>query len=327
MATTIPAGPDGSIRVELAATGVVAATVPVAIVDNPAALAAGCDLVVVAVPANGHRAVIDALLPGLRDGQMVFVSAMSSLSALYLAECARAAGRDITVMASGTTVLTARRRGPAAVDVLTRRGRLGLSVWPVSRQDAARARFAELFGEVTFAEPNLLASVLANTNPVAHVPLAVLNWTRIERAEVWPQYHYMTPRVSAVIDALDAERLALAKDFGLSVRSIAEHLAASFGVGPGSLAEIAAELHARRGGPPGPTDLASRYLTEDVPFGLVFQSALGRVAGRAMPATEAMIATAGLASGCDFTAANDLLGPLGIASATREGLLARVTAR
>ena len=64
-----------------------------------------------------------------------------------------------------------------------------------------------------------------------------------------------------------------------------------------------------------------------MPFGLVFLTALARLTGRPMPATEAMIATASLAGGRDFARENDLLEPLGLgdeATATRAGLLARL---
>ena len=112
----------------------------------------------------------------------------------------------------------------------------------------------------------------------------------------------------------------------MQVRTLAEHFAQSFGTTAQGLAAIAAELHAKRGGPPGPTDMQTRYLTEDIPFGLVFCIALGEMAGVAMPATRTMIDTAALVSGHDFRQDNDLLSPLRLAQETVEGLLRRVGA-
>lgn len=310
----------------LAAHGVLEASVRVGVAASAARLCAAAEVLIVAVPVNGHRAVMDALLPHLRDGQSVLVSSMSSLSSMYLFEAARRAGREVTVASLGTTVLTARRESATSVRIMTRRVSLGVSAMPRARTGEAAALCRTLFGDVFSIDENALASALANINPVAHGPLALFNWTRIERAEAWPQYHYMTPMVAAVIERLDAERLALARAFGLEVRTIERHFAQSFSTRAERLADIAAELHAKRGGPPGPTDTGTRFLAEDMPFGLVFSAALGRVAAVATPATDAVIAAASLIAGRDFAAENDLLAPLGLARETVAGLLARANA-
>jgi opine dehydrogenase len=308
----------------LQAEGVLAATVRVGVADTAALLARHADAILVAVPVNGHKAVMDALLPHLRSGQTVIVSSMASLSALYLHEQAAARGVDLTVASFGTTVLTARRSGPAQVRIMTRRSELGVAALPAARGSEALQLCRALFGDLFVPQANCLASTLTNINPVAHGPLALFNWTRIERAENWPQYHYMTPQVAGVILRLDAERLALAHAFGLQVRTIEEHFAKSFGTTTPTLAEIAAELHAKRGGPPGPTDTGTRFLAEDVPFGLAFCEVLGALAGVDMPATRAIVQTAGLVLGRDLAAENDLVDALRLRGESRDGLLARV---
>ena len=308
----------------LRATGVLETEVRVQVADSAAALAGDAEVLLLAVPVNGHRAVMEALLPHLRDGQTVIVSSMSSLSALYLFEAARARGCDITVASFGTTVLTARRDGASRVRIMMRRAELGVSALPHSRTGAALALCRQLFGEGFSAHDNTLASALTNVNPISHGPLALFNWTRVERAENWPQYHYMTPQIAAVIERLDAERLALARAFGLQVRTIERHFAQSFSTKAERLADIAAELHAKRGGPPGPADTGTRFLTEDVPYGLAFSVALGRLAGVPTPATQTVVEAASLIAGRNFTAENDLLAPLKLQGENMAGLLARV---
>jgi opine dehydrogenase len=279
---------------------------------------------VIAVPANGHRAVIDALLPALRSGQRVLISSMASLSALYLHEAAQRRGLDVPVIALASTVLTARRTAPGQVRVLTRRGRLGLSVLPGSFADEALALCRSLFGDVFERQTSALATVLANVNPISHGPLALFNWTRIERAEAWPQYHYLTPHVAAVIERLDAERQALAAAFGVALPPLAQHFARSFGTRATALADIAAELHAARGGPPGPTEVQTRFLHEDVPYGLVFNEALAQVAGLELPATRTVVDAASLVCGVDFRAGNELIEPLDLRRSTVARLLDRL---
>jgi opine dehydrogenase len=207
---------------------------------------------------------------------------------------------------------------------MTRRTQLGLSALPCARIADALAIASALFGDVFVPQDNVLASTLTNINPVAHGPLALFNWTRIERAELWPQYHYMTPQVARVIERLDAERLALARAFGLEVRTIEEHFAKSFGTTSATLADIAAELHAKRGGPPGPVDTSTRFIAEDMPFGLAFCEVLGRIAGVAMNSTRSVVDAAALIAGRDLRAGNDLIAALRLDNETAPGLLARV---
>lgn len=307
----------------LRAEGVLDTTVKVNVAGSAASLVAQAEVLLVAVPVNGHRTVMDTLLPHL-DGQTVIVSSMSSLSSLYLYEAALGAGKSITVASFGTTTLTARRSGPTSVRIMTRRTALGVSALPRVRSADVTALCRALFGDVFVTHENALATALTNINPVAHGPLALLNWTRIERAEHWPQYHYMTPNVAAVIERLDAERLALARAFGVNVRTIEQHFAQSFGTESARLADIAAELHRKRGGPPGPTDVETRFLSEDVPFGLVFALELGRLAGVPTPATRTIVDMASLITGRNFTRENDLVHALTLANESASGLLRRV---
>lgn len=151
------------------------------------------------------------------------------------------------------------------MNIMTRRGNVSVSCLPRSGLPNALVACQALFGGGFTAEDNPLISTLANTNAITHVPLALFNWTRIERGENWPQYHFMTPRVASVIEKLDAERRTIANAFGFHVRSIDQHFSQSFNTDATRLEDVAAELHRMRGGPPGPTDVRTRFLSEDVP--------------------------------------------------------------
>lgn len=308
----------------LLAVGALQAQVQVAVADNALALCQAADVLLVAVPAQGHRAVMDALLPGLHAAHRVIVSSMASLSALYLAEAAGGRGLAVPLASLASTVLTARRESPDRVRVLTRRASLGLSALPQAAGPALLALCQALFGDVFALQADALTTTLSNANPVSHGPLALFNWTRIERAEAWPQYQHLTPHVAAVIERLDAERQALAGAFGLRLKPLAQHFAHSFGTRSARLADIAAELHAARGGPPGPTDVQTRFLHEDMPYGLVFNLELARLAGVPMPATGTVVDAASLVCSVDFRAGNDLLDPLRLAGSTVADLLQRL---
>jgi opine dehydrogenase len=283
----------------LVAEGALAGQFPVRLAASPADALAGAEVAVLAVPANGHRFVMQAIAPLIAPGVTLLVIAAASLSPEVFATLT--GGRN-PVAGLGTTPATARAT-EAGVRVLTIRDRVGITGGP------AMIRLAEaLWGEGRFDDaPDLVAAALANINPIAHLAIALCNVTRIERAEAWPQYLHMTPAVCRLIEALDRERLALAAAYGTTVPTAEAHFARSYATAAPDLAGIAAEIHARRGGPPGPTDMATRFVTEDVPFGLVFYQWLAHARGLAMPVTDAAVVLAGSVWGRDFAAENDLI--------------------
>ncbi len=137
------------------------------------------------------------------------------------------------------------------------------------------------------------------------------NLTRMELGEAWGQNRHITPAVARLIEALDAERLAIAQGFGLAVRTIHEHFHLSFDVPMGPLAEMTHALAQRPTDVKGPTTLDSRYVTEDVPFGLVPTIRLAALAGDAGAATRGGVRLMSALYGRDFAAENDILPRLG----------------
>ena len=84
-------------------------------------------------------------------------------------------------------------------------------------------------------------------------------------------------------------------------------------------------VHTRIGSPTGPISLDSRYFTEDVPYGLAFYAAMGRVVRVPTPCIDACIALASAACGRDFASENAMISTLGLdrVSATELSALAR----
>lgn len=269
------------------------------------------DAVMLAVPGYGHRTVLDQVAAHLQPGQTVIISSHMSFSALYLARQLAARGVRVPIAAWGTTVTTGRRLPGSAVRVSNIREKVDLAALPASETDAMTALCRDLFGERFVPRADLIAVSLSNVNPQNHLGMALCNFTRIEKAEPWANWGGLTPGVGRLIEALDAERLAVAAAFGASVRTVREHFHLSFGVPEGPVGDAGAIL-AARDATPGPASLDTRYITEDVPFGLVPSTLLGRIAGVDMPLYAAGIAIFSALYGRDFRAENDLLPALAL---------------
>jgi len=310
--------------VRLRATGALDTTVEIGLIGRATELAA-FDVLLIAIPGNAYSAVLPSVVDALRPGQAVIVSGALSMAPVWLHEHAKARGVEVSVVSWGTSLCTARRVPEAVADVAVGsiRSRFEMATIPAAGGEAAHALCTRLFGDRFNRVDNLLATLLSNVNPVAHAAEVLPNLTRIECAEDWPLFQYLTPAAARIGEAIDAERIAIARAFGLEVRSVHEHTHLSYHVPMASYGEMAAAVHAKVGSPPGPKSFEHRYLVEDVPYGLVFFEALGELCG--VPTRNISGAITLLSSACqrDFRSENRLLGSLRLADETPESLLRR----
>lgn len=268
------------------------------------------DTLIIALPAYGHKAVMDALAPHVRERQHIIVSSHASLGAVYLMQALAARGIQASITAWGTTVVTGRRQEGASVKVNTVRGRVDLCTVPDTDTDCALADCQRLFGDLFQTRDGLLAISLSNLNPQNHLGIALGNITRMERGEVWSQGQNVTPKVGRLLEQLDLERLAIAKALGLSVKTIFEHFHLSFHVPVASISVMNQQMHTQGNGGTGPATADSRYITEDVPYGLQLTAVLGRLANQPANLHEAGIEIFSAMYGREFSNENELLNAL-----------------
>ncbi len=294
----------------LTATGAVEASFSPRLATDAEMLARDNDVLLLALPGYGHKAVMDALAPHVREGQPIIVSSHASLGALYLMGLLRERGVAAPITAWGTTIVTGRRQDGAHVKVNTLRKRVDMCAVPESASDAALALCVKLFGDRFQMRDGLLAITLSNLNPQNHLGIALGNITRMERGETWSQGQNVTPKVGRLLEELDRERLSIAEALGLEVKTIFEHFHLSFHVPVASISEMNQRMHALGNGGVGPATADTRYVTEDAPYGLQPVAMLGRLTGRPAILHEAGIAILSAMYGRDFAAENDILDAL-----------------
>lgn len=305
----------------LVSTGALAGEWDIAASSDLADAINGADAVLLAVDAGGHVPVMRAAAPLLAPGVPFLIGAAHSMSAVYLSELLAARGVELPIVSWNTTVATAHKTGPLAVDIRTLRPRIEAAVMPSRLEPSALALCRELTGTHFEARPDALAiALLSNANPVFHVPVCLLNLSRIERGESWAPYEQTTGSIGRLMEALDAERLAVASAYGATIHGVNEHFQRSFRIPLGSMAEMNAHLHAHGRGPKGPRNVDHRYLAQDLSYGLVFAAEIGRGAGVTTPVHDATIALAGTAIGRDYRAANALLPLLRLDTMTPEAI-------
>jgi len=157
------------------------------------------------------------------------------------------------------------------------------------------------------------------------VPPLLCNLSRAEKGENWIIWECITPGVARLVKLVDEERLALVRHFGTTEISVDDYFRQAHGAEGRDLNEIFASVATKLRGPVGPQEFNHRFITEDVPYALVFYRSLGGVAGIDMPVTDALIRLASALYARDFTAEGHTLERLGLGGLTTRDILAITT--
>ena len=286
--------------------------------DPAEALGAG-DILLASVPSYAHAAFAESLAPHLTARHLLALLP-GNLGSLAFARRLTGAGHRPLLAESDTAPYVCRKTAPDTATIWGVVPAMGVGAFPAERTSEAIERLAPYFPGVQ-PYPHALAAGLGAMNPIVHPPGVLMNAGRVEysRGEFYFYEEGVTPGVVRVIEALDAERRALGEAFGLTLLPVAEAFHAA-GFGPqGDLwaaingSRMLTQLRA-------PGSLQTRWLSEDVPFGLRTWVELGRAFGVLMPVAEALVTLADRVMGSDSWSGGRSLADLGIAGLDRPQL-------
>ena len=246
------------------------------------------EIILVATPAFAHKGYAHLLAGKILPHQLV-VLLPGTLGSLEVAHIWRELGTNdgVVIAESDTLPYATRLEGPGKVRVNVKID-IQVGVLPASKTDWAYDLLKDIL-QVKIVK-NVLEAGLSSMNPIDHPPGTILNAGRIERSngEFYIYEEGMTPSVIRVMEELDKERLKIGELFGLNLMTIGELLHTS-GYGPkGTTWEV---INGSSSLTPikGPTSLNSRYLTEDIPFGLKTFASIADNYGISTPVMDSMI--------------------------------------
>lgn len=273
------------------------------VTTDPAQALDGADIAFLVVPAFAHRAFAEAIAPHVTRNQIVVLSPGNFGGAVLFARELQEHGCQSLprLCEAPSMVYACRKSGPASVMIVGYKENLRVAAFPARLTGQVMPALQQVFPTLMPAQ-NVLWTWLSNPNAGGHPPITILNagWIEQTGGDFLFYLEGGTPAVYRVVDALDAERMAIGAALGLALipnRDLTElwygHQARRQGTGQSARELVYGAIKAEK-------ELDSRYLTEDLPFGLVPWEDMGRLAGVSTPICTALINLGNALLGRDF---------------------------
>lgn len=289
----------GGIQVEGEVSGF--APIPVATSDIREAIA-GVQVIMVVLPATGHRDIAERLSPYLEDGQMIVLNPGRTGGALEVRQVLRETSctKDVLIAEAQTFLFASRISGPAQVRIFRVKNSIPVAALPayetVRVVQTLRAALPQFI-----PEDSVLKTSFNNIGAVFHPTITILNAARIESTHGEFDYYIegVTPSVALVLEEVDKERVKVAEALGVRAITAREWLYSAYDVSGRNLFE-AIQNNAGYQGIRAPSTIFHRYITEDVPTSLVPIASLGKMLGVPTPTIDSLIHLASVLHGRDY---------------------------
>jgi opine dehydrogenase len=292
------------------------------------------EVIFVITPAFGHKAMAEVCAPFVQDGQIIVLMPGSGGSLEFINIFKqKKVKREVTFAESCTLPYGARLKGPGHVSVLINAMILPTGVFPSKKTEEVIPKLKQFYSMIIPAK-DVLEAAINNPNPIVHPVATLLSATRIEhsKGEFYLYAEGMTPAVARTYESLNQERFSICKALGYKLyhwdnlefkdynlgeteeecryRILNTSMDAAFGK-DGIYAGIKMK---------GPEHLKDRYVTEDVPYGMVLLSTLGDLLRVPTPTHDAVIQLASTINRTDYWKTGRGMKQLGLSKLDKKGL-------
>jgi len=257
------------------------------------------EVVIVYIQTNYHEELIKRIKLHLRGGQILLLNPGYLSTAYVLKHCQ---GIDLTVCEAQSSFLDCRISEPGTIKIGFRNVRNPLGIYPAARTRRAGEKLDRLGFPFVYL-PSVIEAGLHNPNLIVHTVGAVMSIPRIEKTNGdYCMYHEVfTPAVWRILEALDNEKMDVMEKLGCERLPYVEACKYRNTLDDSRDAKEVffwyASMPTRA---KGPVTVDSRYISEDVPQGLVLLESLGSMLGVKTPVCTALINIASAALGRDL---------------------------
>ncbi len=264
----------------------------------------GAEVVIIYIQTNFHEQLIERIAPYLEDGQILLINPGYLSTAYVLKHCA---DKDIIIAEAESSFIDGRIMEPGLFKVTFRNVRNPIGIFPSSRREEAIAKLDQLGERLVYLD-SVVEAALHNPNMIVHTVGSVMSIPRIEYSKgefclYHEAYTRNNPCTWMILEALDKEKMDVLGKLNFARIPYVEACKYRNSLDENEDAKEVflnyAEMPTRA---KGPMKVDSRYISEDVPQGLVMLEALGKTLNVATPICTALIEIASAALGRDLRA-------------------------
>ncbi|MFQ6070519.1 MAG: NAD/NADP octopine/nopaline dehydrogenase family protein [Candidatus Aminicenantales bacterium] len=272
------------------------------------------DILMVVVPANGHRFVAHKCAPFIKENQIVILNPGRTGGALEFLQCLKEKGvMNYPFIAEAQTFIYASRAlGPAHAKIFSIKQSVPLATLPAHWIPGVLKVINKVFPQFVPGD-NIFKTSLDNIGAVFHPALTILNSSWIEETHGDFEFYIegVSESVAKVLEQLDKERLEVASALGIKAMSARNWLYTAYSATGKNLHEA---IHDNPGyiGIKAPDRLHHRYIEEDVPMSLVPIASMGEMLGVETPTIKSIIHIASAITGVDFWSTGRTVEKLGL---------------
>lgn len=255
----------------------------------------GNEIVVIYIQTNYHEQLIEKITPYLEDNQILLINPGYLSTAYVLKHCKK----NIIVAEAQSSFIDCRIKEPGLIKVGFRNVRNPIGIYPYKRRDEAITKLDQMGFPFTYLE-SVVEAALHNPNLIVHTVGAIMSIPRIEKTQGdYCMYHEVfTPSVWNILEQLDKEKMDVLEKLGFPRIPYVEACKYRNSLDDTRDAkEVFFWYAAMPTRAKGPIVVDSRYISEDVPQGLVMLEALGKSLGIEMPVCTSLIELATFALG------------------------------
>lgn len=273
----------------------------------------GADVIMVVVPATGHRFLAEVCAPCLKDGQIVVLNPGRTFGAIEFKQVLKERGStaEVIVSEAQTLIYASRATNPGQAKIFRIKNSVPMACIPAYKIPDVLKIVRKAYPQFV-PGTNVFRTSFDNIGAVFHPTITILNSGWIEDKIDFEFYiQGASPSICRVLERIDAERVAVAAALGINSITAREWLYRAYDVTGKTLYEAMMANVGYRG-ILAPNTLNVRYITEDIPMSLVPLASLGDMLGVPTPTIKSVIHLASMIHDTDYWAEGRTVGRLGI---------------
>ena len=278
------------------------------------------DVFMVTTTTDAHEQIAHALVPYLRDGQIVMLNPGHVGGALLVSNIIRNVHHceaKIVIAEAGDLMFACRLYENGKPFQSGLKTTVKVATVPAGDVSVVIDKLQPVFPNLK-AVDNILETGFEGGGAMLHPLPSLMNVNKMDLGQPYDYYlEGITPSIARMASVMDEERLAVCKALRLNADSLVHDLQRMYKLTQDDLYDLLQHNEAYRG-IKNPTVLTHRFIQEDTLSGLVPLASVGKMLGVATPMMDAIIEIGSAICGRDFASEGRTAEKLGLAGKSVE---------